>query len=306
MARHPTPEERLLRAVLLSDVGGGDITSHAIIPRKQQLRAEVLAKAPGVLAGVGLAHRILTSLHRGIRVRVRWLDGQPVRPGDVIMTVDGPAREILAAERTALNVLSHLSGIATLTNAFVRRVRPLPARILDTRKTLPGLHTLQKFAVRMGGGTNHRMGLHDAVLIKTNHLKIARRPSQSWTDVIREALRQARERYPKQLLEIEVRNLVEFRAALRCGPDVIMLDNWPLRTIRRAVQIRNHESARLPLLEVSGGVTLDNVRAIAKTGVDRISIGRLTHSAPALDIALHVIDEAGGSPARRGKRRISR
>ena len=303
MAPRPTPEERLLRAVLLSDVGSGDITSRAVIPAKQRLRAEVVAKSPGVLAGVGLAHRILVSLHRNIRCRVRRLDGQPVRSGDVIMSVDGPAREILAAERTALNVLSHLSGIATLTHEFVRRVRPLPAQVLDTRKTLPGLHALQKFAVRMGGGSNHRMGLHDAVLIKTNHLKIARRSSQSWPDVIREALQQARERYPKTMLEIEVRNLVEFRAALRCAPDVIMLDNWPVRTIHRAVQIRNAEPARLSLLEVSGGVTLDNVRAIAKTGVDRISIGRLTHSAPALDVALRVVEGANRPPVA-SKRRI--
>ena len=290
------PTQPIINAALREDLAAaGDLTSRALIPPTLRVRAVVRANSPGLVAGTRIAQQVFAAVDPRIRCRISRRDGQAVAPGQVILRVEGPARSILAAERTALNFLGHLSGIATLTNQFVRRARPARAAIMDTRKTLPGLRVLEKYAVRVGGGKNHRLGLSDAVLIKTNHLlaysgqRIADRKKK--TQVIGELVQGARRRYPKKMVEIEVTNLTEFEAALDAKPDVVMLDNWPLAAIYKAVRYatRYPLSAR-PLLEVSGGVTLQNVRAIARTGVDRISIGRLTHSAPALDVSLHIAD----------------
>ena len=237
-------------------------------------------------------------LDPSLRCSLKLRDGAPVRRGQTILIVEGSARSIFAAERTALNFLGHLSGIATLTYEFVRRVRPLQTKILDTRKTLPGLRILEKYAVRIGGGHNHRMSLAEAILIKTNHLRAHSKTTGSgeWRvasgELVQQAVAKAKRLKPQRFIEVEVTNLRELRCALRAKPDGILLDNWRVTNIKKAVMQRHFWSLvtrHSSLLEVSGGVTLANVRAIAKTGVDRISIGRLTHSAPSLDLSLEVI-----------------
>lgn len=287
---------QLIRHALQEDVGRGDLTTHVLAPDRALIRARVIAKAPGVLAGADVASKVFKAADRRIRCRVRRRDGQPVRAGQTILTLAGSARGILAAERTALNFLGHLSGIATLTRQFVQRAKPSPAVILDTRKTLPGLRELEKYAVRMGGGKNHRLRLDDAVLIKTNHLRALRSSSPQSTvhrpQLIAKAVAKAKRLQPKRFIEVEVTNLREFREAMAAQPDAILLDNWSPADIRRAVRFRSHVScltSHVSLLEVSGGVTLRNVRRIAATGVDRISIGTLTHSAPSLDVSLQVV-----------------
>lgn len=280
----------LIRHALREDIGPGDLTSHAVIPVDLRIRARILAKQRGVVAGVNLAVLAFAAVDRHARVHVLKHSGQAVAPGDTILTVEGSARAIFAAERVALNFLGHFSGIATLTSRFVRQTQGTRAKILDTRKTIPGLRLLQKQAVTAGGGQSHRLGLFDAVLIKTNHLRVM---SGEWRvmseKAIRKAVSKARQIQPKKMIEIEVVNLKEFRAALAAKPDAILLDNWRLADIKKAVALHSSLTTRhSPLIEVSGGVTLSNVRAIAKTGVDRISIGRLTHSAPSLDVSLEV------------------
>ncbi len=286
-----TPFERFIRQCLREDVGAGDVTSRSVIPSARRIRAEVITKQSGVVAGTALTRAIFLAMSRGIRCRIECHDGQRVRAGQAILRLDGPARAILAAERTALNSLGHFSGIATLTAEYVRRVKPHPVKILDTRKTIPSWRVQQKQAVKAGGGWNHRMGLDDAILIKTNHLKVlgqgryARREA-----LIPEAIARAKRRAPGRAIELEVATLAECRAALDAGVEMILLDNMRVADIRRAVQWRNQRPSPRPLLEVSGGVTLENVRQLAATGVDRISVGRLTHSAPALDVSLRVIE----------------
>ena len=281
--------QRLIKQALREDRASADITSRAVIPPNLRIRARVIAKSRGVAAGVKTAALTFTAFDPSLRCRIRLHSGASLAPGKTILTVEGRARSIFAAERVALNFLGHLSGIATLTNQFVRQVRGTRAKILDTRKTLPGLRVLEKYAVRVGGGNNHRRDLSDAVLIKTNHLKAmgqgAGDRGRGKTELIQQAVTQAKRRNPGKFIEIEVTNLTEFRAALAARPNAILLDNWDVRDIRQAVRLRSTS----PLLEVSGGVTLQNVRRIAKTGVDRISIGRLTHSAPALNVSLEVI-----------------
>ncbi len=274
----PSVDAALIRRALREDLGTGDLTSRAVLPASLRIRAHVIAKAAGVVAGATVAQRVFQTVDRRIRCTIRRGDAQRVRRGEVILTLSGHARAILAAERTALNFLGHLSGIATLTRAFVDRVAPSRVAILDTRKTLPGLRALEKYAVRVGGGQSHRFDLAAAVLIKTNHLRAS-------GIAIHTAVARAKQFARGKQVEIEVTNLREFRAAMKAQPTVILLDNWSVPAIRRAVRVRHASS----LLEVSGGVTPENVRAIAKTGVDRISIGRLTHSAPALDLSLRVV-----------------
>jgi nicotinate-nucleotide pyrophosphorylase (carboxylating) len=286
---------QLIRTALREDAAHRDITSRAVLPANPHIKARVIANSPGVLAGVKLAALVFTTLDPSLRCRLHLHSGATLAPGKTILTIEGRARSIFAAERTALNFLMHLSGIATLTRTFVERVRGTRAAILDTRKTLPGLRALEKYAVRAGGGRNHRGDLAEAVLIKTNHLKVLEGAGGGGrgqtTKRILEVIKRAR-REPKRFIEIEVTNLREFRAAFEGTPDAILLDNWSLARIRQAVRlVRPSPRAPrpAPLLEVSGGVTLNNVRAIARTGVERISIGRLTHSAPALDVSLEVL-----------------
>ena len=272
-----TTIQALLRQALREDQARRDITSRALLPATRRIRARIIAKAPGILAGSAIAAQTFRLLDPSLRCTRHLRDGAKLRPGQRILTVRGRARSIFAAERTALNFLQHLCGIATLTRRYVERVKPYRATILDTRKTLPGLRALQKDAVRAGGGQNHRADLAEAILIKTNHLKVL--------GSISRAVAAAKRARPRRFVELEVTTLAECKAALAAKPDAILLDNWSLPSVRRAVALR---IGKHPLLEVSGGINLDNVRQFAKAGVDRISIGRLTHSVHALDMSLQV------------------
>ena len=280
----------LIKAALREDRARHDATSRAVLPAALRIRARIIAKAPGILAGVKLAALVFTTLDPSLRCRLHRRSEAVLKLGTPILTVEGRARTIFAAERTALNFLGHLSGIATLTRAFVDRARGTRARILDTRKTLPGLRTLEKDAVRAGGGTNHRSDLAEAILIKTNHLNALRGHKSHVTShkLIQTAVTRARRVKPRRFVEVEVTNLRELKAALAARPDAILLDNWTVAGVRKAARLRT-QLRRASLLEVSGGIALAHVRAVAKTGVDRISIGRLTHSAPSLDVSLQAV-----------------
>jgi nicotinate-nucleotide pyrophosphorylase (carboxylating) len=253
----------------------------------------VVARKPGVLAGSPIGRMVFAALDPSITWTAHKADGDVLAPGDVVATVAGSLGQLLVGERTMLNFLTHLSGIATLTRQFVDAVVGTSACILDTRKTLPGYRLLEKYAVRCGGGVNHRMGLYDGVLIKDNHLaawtsqRKPRGPAPSVPpNTIAAAVRTAREKSPPGVsIEVEVDTLDQLRDALEGAPDIVLLDNMDAATLRQAVAIRDAFTKTKILLEASGGVTLATVRAIAETGVERISIGALTHSAPALDLA---------------------
>ncbi|MCX7817601.1 MAG: carboxylating nicotinate-nucleotide diphosphorylase [Kiritimatiellae bacterium] len=269
----------LLRAAIREDVGRGDVTSRALVPAGAVARAVIVARRPCVLAGLPLAAEVFRRLDRRIRCESDHRDGETLRAGAAALHVEGPARALLAGERIALNFLQRLSGIATLTREFVRRVGSTGVTILDTRKTTPGWRRLEKYAVRCGGGENHRMGLYDRVLIKDNHRKLwagtSARP-------LADAIRAARRRCGGRLIEIEVDTERELLDALEGRPDWILLDNMSLARLRRCVRLVRGRAR----LEASGGVSLHNVRAIAATGVDAISVGALTHSAPAADFGM--------------------
>jgi nicotinate-nucleotide pyrophosphorylase (carboxylating) len=271
--------QRLVDWALREDVGDGDETSLAVIPAGQQGAADVVARSPGIVAGLPAAHMVFASLEPRLHFAPLAQDGASVQTGRRVATVSGPLRGLFTCERTALNFLQHLSGIATLTRRFVDAVAGLPCHLLDTRKTTPGWRLLEKYAVRCGGGQNHRLGLFDGILIKDNHLAARRTPL---ADVIHEARTNAKPGIP---FEVEVDTLEQLDQALPCGPDVVLLDNMTPELMREAVRRRNAVAPKV-LLEASGGVNLETVRAIAESGVDRISVGALTHSAPALDIAL--------------------
>ncbi len=268
--------EPLIRLALREDIGSGDVTTEATIPSGARGRGEIIAKARGIVCGLPVAAAAFRAVNEEISLIPRVRDGEPVQPGDVVAEVEGPLRGILAAERTALNFLSRLSGIATLTARFVEAVAPYRAVILDTRKTTPGWRVLEKYAVRCGGGRNHRMGLYDMVLIKDNHVKAC--------GSIAEAVRRVRAAGVTVPIEVEVQSLAELKETLELGVDRVLLDNFSVEEIAEAVRIT---AGRVPL-EASGGVTLENAAVIAATGVDYISVGALTHSAPALDLSLEL------------------
>jgi nicotinate-nucleotide pyrophosphorylase (carboxylating) len=264
---------------LAEDLGrAGDVTSAATVPEPTQARARMVARKGGVIAGLAFAEAAFRKMAPEIEIRGVVYDGAKVDTGQVLMQVAGPARPILGAERVALNFVGHLSGVATATAAFVERIAHTAARMTCTRKTTPGLRAPEKYAVRCGGGFNHRFGLDDAILIKDNHIAVA--------GGVRAALTRARDVAGHLVkIEIEVDTLEELREVLAAGgADVVLLDNMDLATLRRAVAIT---AGRL-LTEASGGVTLDTVAAIAETGVDYISSGWMTHSAPQLDVALDI------------------
>ncbi len=276
----------LITAALKEDIGAKDLTSSAIIPKDQQAKGDLVVRQEGVVAGIQVAEWVFAQVDSRIRFKPMVQDGSRVFPGKAVAFVEGPARGILAAERTALNFLGHLSGVASLTRLFVEKVKRYRVQILDTRKTTPTLRLLEKYAVAAGGGTPHRMGLYDQVLIKDNHLRLV--PSLDG------AVREARVKSQKEtVIEVEVNDLRQFRLALSAQADIVLLDNMKLADIQEAVRIRNavarSKQSRKPLLEVSGGVTLANIEAIAAAGVDRISVGMLTHSAPALNVALELV-----------------
>jgi nicotinate-nucleotide pyrophosphorylase (carboxylating) len=275
----------IVQRALAEDVGSGDVTSQWILPPEMRVRGCFLAKAQGVLAGLEVVRQVFQQVDERIVFQAPMKDGDAISKGDIVATVEGPAAGILTAERTALNFLQRMSGIATLTRCYVEAVIGTKAVILDTRKTAPGLRLLDKRAVRLGGGQNHRLGLYDMVLIKDNHIAVAGGITQAVERVRRGNRPGLRpERVEGLAVEVEVKSLAELEEALALNVDRIMLDNMDLNEMRRAVEVT---AGRVPL-EASGNVTLENVVAIAATGVDYISVGALTHSVKALDISLEV------------------
>ena len=273
--------DELLRKALAEDLGAeGDITSQAIFPAGRTAKASIVAKAPGVLSGGTILAPLYALVDPGVTVSGLVADGSRVAEGTVVARLEGPIRAILAGERTGLNLLQHLSGIATLTARMVAAIGPARARLLDTRKTTPMLRALEKKAVRDGGGHNHRFGLFDMVLIKHTHVAAAGGVAAA----IR-AVRAARAGKPAVAIEAEVGSVEEFREALAEHPDRIMLDNMSPAEMRECVALARRAKPRVEL-EASGNVTLDTVRAVAETGVDFISCGSITHSAPILDMHL--------------------
>lgn len=269
----------------------GDVTSLATIPANGRAAARFVARSAGVIAGMPVLELVMRRFGLGGFYRAEAQDGQAVGRGDVLASVFGPAREVLAVERTALNFVQHLSGIATTTARFVATVEGTKAVILDTRKTIPGWRPLEKYAVRCGGGRNHRFGLFDAVLVKDNHLAWLRRTGAD--DPIGRAVERSRAAAPRAaFVELEVDSLDALDRALECRPDIVLLDNFDLGGLAEAVRRRDERAPGI-LLEASGGVRLETVAAIARTGVDRISVGALTHSAPALDVALDFESDEG-------------
>jgi len=273
-----------LEAAIQEDVGPGDLTSNAIVAPGTLARGTFVAREAGVLAGGPILPPLFRHLDPRVVVDLLRKDGEALTAGDAIARIAGSAIAVLSGERTALNFLQRLSGIATMTRRFVERAAPHGAQILDTRKTTPGWRTLEKYAVLAGGGVNHRRGLYDQVLIKDNHLLLAeqRWPGRSVEAAI-EAARAASP--PGTFVEVEADTLDQVRRALEAGADAILLDNMSIDQMQQAVVLARGRYPR-PILEASGGVTEQRVEAIARTGVDRISVGALTHSAPALDIAL--------------------
>jgi nicotinate-nucleotide pyrophosphorylase (carboxylating) len=275
----PLVVEKTVRSALDEDLGrAGDITSAATIPAGKQAKAKLVARKPGTIAGLACAAEAFSQLDPKISFQAKIRDGAKIAVKDVLAEISGDAKAILSAERVALNFLGHLSGVATLTAAYAEKIKHTKVKIIDTRKTIPGLRALEKYAVRCGGGVNHRMGLDDAVLIKDNHIAVA--------GGIAEVLKATRASAGHLVkVEIEVDTLDQLEQVLKAGgADVVMLDNMDPATMKRAVEM----NAGKLVLEASGGVSLDTVAKIAESGVDVISAGALTHSAPVLDIALDI------------------
>ncbi|SFU30474.1 nicotinate-nucleotide pyrophosphorylase [carboxylating] [Paenacidovorax caeni] len=267
-----------VRRALQEDVGAGDLTA-ALVPAQRRARARILAREEAVICGAPWAEAALRALDPGVQLAWQVAEGQRCAPGQVVLEIEGSARALLSAERTALNFLQLLSAVATKTRTYVDVVAGTRARIVDTRKTLPGLRLAQKYAVRVGGGTNHRIGLHDAVLIKENHIAA----TGGVTAVLQAAQAVAAQ---AAFIEIEVETLEQLAEALAAGATMVLLDNMPLPMLREAVRI----NAGRAILEISGGVTLDGLRALAETGVDRISIGTLTKDVKAIDFSMRLQD----------------
>jgi nicotinate-nucleotide pyrophosphorylase (carboxylating) len=281
MPREMATATSLIEAALSEDVGDGDRTSEWTVPAESRSEAVIVAKQRLTVAGLTVAAEVFRAVDAGLSVGFRSGDSDDVEQGDVVMAIAGPTRSLLTAERTALNFLGRLSGIATLTRAFVARVEGTGARIVDTRKTTPGWRALEKMAVRAGGGSNHRMGLDDMVLVKDNHIAAA----GGLTAAI-ERIRRNNDGLP---VEVEVRTEDELDEALEAGVKRILLDNMDPDRLRAAVSLVRERAGESVTLEASGNVTLETVRDVAETGVDLISVGALTHSAAAADFSLQVI-----------------
>lgn len=278
--------EKMIDRALREDIGSGDITSQCVVDRDLKGSAIILAKEKGILAGLKIARRIFNKVDPDLKFIPFFKDGDKIKPQDKMASIEGNIRSILKAERTALNFLQQLSGVATFTSAYVNKVKGTSVRILDTRKTIPGLRALQKYAVKLGGGQNHRLGLYDMILIKENHIKVA--------GGITEAIKRAKSISKKMLvnrkpeIEVETRTLKEVEKAAQMGVDMIMLDNMSLPQIKKAVKIIRSIDKKIKI-EVSGNIELSDVRQIAKTGIDFISVGAVTHSAKAIDFSLKVV-----------------
>ncbi len=269
--------ERLIRSALEEDIGAGDLTTLSTVPPESKGKGLFRAKRDCVVAGLFLLQKIFSLLDDEVKVRCLFRDGEQVEQGTVVAEAEGPIRALLIGERTALNFLQRLSGTATLTRRYVDAVKGYPCKIIDTRKTTPGLRTLEKYAVRMGGGTNHRLGLYDAALVKDNHIAAS--------GSINEAVKRIRRQAPFMArIEVECSDLKQVQAAVDAGADVIMLDNMATKEMAEAVQLINKRA----WVEASGGITIERVREVAAAGVDFISVGALTHSAPAVDFNMKI------------------
>lgn len=277
----PAVVRHILRLALEEDLGTGDITTGLLVPESRSSTAMLIAKGNFILAGFPFAEEIFRIVDERTEFSPVQKEGSKVKKGTVLAQVKGRTSALLAAERVALNTLQHLSGVATLTNAYVRQVKGLKAKITDTRKTMPCMRLMEKYAVRTGGGTNHRHGLYDGILIKDNHIEAV--------GSIKSALKLAKAGMHLSKIEVEVENLKEFKTALDAGADIIMLDNMSLKDMAEAVRLNNEKGKGKAILEASGNVTLENVRGIAETGVDLISVGAITHSAPAADISMKLM-----------------
>lgn len=274
----PFDVRNILRLALEEDIGNCDLTSTITIPEEQRSKALVIAKGSFTVAGLPFAKELFDMLDAETVFRVFFNDGSRIRKGDIIAEIYGRARTILSGERVSLNIIQRLSGIATITNAFVEKVRGLDVKIVDTRKTTPCLRFMERYAVKIGGGSNHRFGLFDGILIKDNHIAAA--------GSITEAVKSARKAHHLLKIEVEVENLKDLREALKAGADVVMLDNMSPEDMKEAVTTAKGKA----IIEASGNITLSNVRAVAETGVNLISVGAITHSAPAVDISMKIIE----------------
>ncbi|MDJ0976800.1 MAG: carboxylating nicotinate-nucleotide diphosphorylase [Planctomycetota bacterium] len=277
----------LIDRALAEDHAREDVTSHAFVPADREGRAEVLARESGVLAGRPVVEAVFARLDPACRVEGEFHDSDRFGSGSVLFSVHGPVRSLLAGERTALNFLRHLTGVATLTAAFVERTMATGAKVYDTRKTTPGYRLMEKYAVRCGGGENHRMDLADAGMIKENHLQAAF--GRKGPEAIAEAVRACKAALPEgKALYVEVESIEELEAAVEAGATVLMLDDFDLGDVRQAVRYIRTRPAPRPALEITGGVRLETMEALASAGASRISIGALTHSAPNVDLAMKI------------------
>ena len=273
----------LIDRTLAEDLSIGDPTTDILVPPDLESTAVLLAKEEGILAGLDVGLEAFRRFDDRVSITALLEDGAPIRPGDHLGTIQGRVASLLKAERTAVNFMQHMSGIATQTQRYVKAVEGHPVRIVDTRKTTPGLRFLEKYAVRMGGGQNHRQNLGDGILIKDNHIDALRRDGMSLGDVVKKAIREA----PHTIrVEVEVETLEQLDEALEAGAGIILLDNMDVEQMTIAVQIAKGKA----FTEASGGITLETVRAVAATGVDIISVGALTHSVLALDISMDMLD----------------
>ncbi len=276
----PKYVKTIIRLALAEDIGQGDITTDNLIPLNSRGKARLISKADGVICGVNLARLVFKTLNSKVTFRALIKDGQQVHRGDIIAEISGSTRALLSGERVAINLLSFLSGIATQTRLFVNKVKPYKTDIMDTRKTTPLLRQMERYAVRCGGGVNHRFNLNDMAIIKDNHRVICK--GKSMNEVVKNLKKKM-----KTKVGVEVDNLKQLKEILNSGADIILLDNMPPQQAARAVQICRQAKTRA-LLETSGGITLKNVRQYAATGVDRISIGALTHSRQSFDISMEL------------------
>jgi len=268
---------KTLHLALEEDIGSSDITTILLVPEGDRAKALLIAKGNFIVAGIPFAREVFNIFDQDIAFRIYFSEGAKVSKGDVMAEISGKTRSLLSCERVSLNVLQRLCGIATLTNLFVEKVKGLGVKIVDTRKTTPGLRFMEKYAVRTGGGGNHRHGLYDGILIKDNHIEAA--------GSVTSAVAAARRAHHLLKIEVEVENLKELNEALSAGADVVMLDNMSVSDMREAVKLAKGKA----IIEASGNMTLDTVRIIAETGVDLISVGALTHSATAADISMKIV-----------------
>ncbi len=273
----PFEVKNILQLALEEDIGNCDLTTTLLIPEDQKSRALVIAKDNFVVAGIPFVKEAFAIFGAETKFTIFFHEGSKVRKGDIIAEISGSTRALLSCERVSLNLLQRLSGVATLTNAFVEKVKGLDVKIVDTRKTTPGLRFMEKYAVRVGGGSNHRFGLYDGILIKDNHIEAA--------GSITAAVTAARKTHHLSKIEVEVENLKDLSEALTAGADVVMLDNMSIKDMKEAVKLARGKA----VVEASGNMSIERVRAVAETGVDLISVGAVTHSAPAADISMKIV-----------------